>query len=322
MTSQIIFSVRSFMFYQFFKNEIREVSPDALDPSAFTAGYIRVEDLPELNRLLGFDESTVRACQKTDTAFRSGVEVHSSYTYTQLRILNRDTEADDYIALYVRKNLILVVDIRDEDGSTKEKYLSAMNRYPPAKICCEKMLAAFLDSLIAGDYSVLENFADVLSEEEDALQEKEPEKDYNIRLMKIKKLLSRRHTYYAQLLDITEAVSSNDNEIFEESRLIYVDNVSKHISRLREDTADLKNDVEHLQDAYSSMLDIRMNSTMKIFTVLTSIFFPLTIIVGWYGMNFQHMPEFAWKYGYVYVILLSVVTVLVFAVIGKRKKWF
>ena len=61
---------------------------------------------------------------------------------------------------------------------------------------------------------------------------------------------------------------------------------------------------------------------MKILTVITTIFFPLTIIVGWYGMNFQSMPEFAWKYGYVYVIALSVAVVAVLTWIGKKKKWF
>ena len=61
---------------------------------------------------------------------------------------------------------------------------------------------------------------------------------------------------------------------------------------------------------------------MKIFTVITSIFFPLTIIVGWYGMNFESMPEFKWRYGYVYVILLSVATVLALTAFGRRKKWF
>lgn len=84
----------------------------------------------------------------------------------------------------------------------------------------------------------------------------------------------------------------------------------------------LRNTVEHLQDAYSSWLDSQMNRTMKIFTVLTSVFFPLTIIVGWYGMNFTTMPELAWRYGYIYVILLSIVTVVLLAFIGKRKKWF
>ena len=67
---------------------------------------------------------------------------------------------------------------------------------------------------------------------------------------------------------------------------------------------------------------MKLNQTMKLFTVITSIFFPLTIIVGWYGMNFQSMPEFAWKYGYLYVILLSVFVVAAFVLLGKRKKWF
>ena len=61
---------------------------------------------------------------------------------------------------------------------------------------------------------------------------------------------------------------------------------------------------------------------MKRFTVITSIFFPLTLIVGWYGMNFRAMPEFAWKYGYVYVIALSVIVVSVLIFISKKKKWF
>ena len=53
------------------------------------------------------------------------------------------------------------------------------------------------------------------------------------------------------------------------------------------------------------MLDMKMNRNMNYLTVIGTIFFPLTIIVGWYGMNFISMPEFTWKYGYVYVILLS-----------------
>ena len=93
-------------------------------------------------------------------------------------------------------------------------------------------------------------------------------------------------------------------------------------NRVRVDTANLKSTVEHLQDAYSSYLDVKMNNTMKALTVLSTIFFPLTIIVGWYGMNFQYMPEFAWHSGYIYVIALSVVTVVIFALIGKWKKWF
>jgi magnesium transporter len=44
--------------------------------------------------------------------------------------------------------------------------------------------------------------------------------------------------------------------------------------------------------------------------------------VGWYGMNFESMPEFKWRFGYLYVILLSIAVVLSFVLVGKRKKWF
>ena len=134
--------------------------------------------------------------------------------------------------------------------------------------------------------------------------------------------MTKRYSYYSHLLDIAEAVCENSNGIFAETNLNYVDNAAKRLARLREDTAGLKNTVEHLQDAYSSCIDSDTNHTMKVLTVLTSIFSPLTIIVGWYGMNFKYMPELAWKFGYLYVIILSITTVLIFALIGKWKKWF
>ena len=122
-----------------------------------------------------------------------------------------------------------------------------------------------------------------------------------------------------------EAVSTldeNENDILRDGKMLYISNLVRRLERLREDTDSLKNTVEHLQDAYYSYLDTQMNKTMKILTVLTTLFFPLTIIVGWYGMNFAAMPELTWKYGYIYVILLSVVVVLLLWKIGKKKNWF
>ena len=60
---------------------------------------------------------------------------------------------------------------------------------------------------------------------------------------------------------------------------------------------------------------------MKIFTLVTSIFLPLTLIAGWYGMNLQ-MPEFTWKYGYLFVIAVCIIVVAIWAIIFKKKGWF
>lgn len=130
------------------------------------------------------------------------------------------------------------------------------------------------------------------------------------------------HNYYEQLIDITEALEENENNLFDSEDLMYISNIENKIIRLREDVDSLSSTISHLQDAYSSSLDLKLNHTMKVFTVLTSIFFPLTLITGWYGMNFHRMPELAWKYGYVYVIALSVLVVAFLMLVGKKKKWF
>lgn len=128
--------------------------------------------------------------------------------------------------------------------------------------------------------------------------------------------------YYDQILDIAETLEENDNEILDEDRLIYITNLTNKVTRLRDDMNAMSNIADHIQDAYATFLDQKLNSTMKRFTIITTIFFPLTIIVGWYGMNFQNMPELAWKYGYLYVILLSAVAILILSLVGRKNKWF
>ena len=76
-----------------------------------------------------------------------------------------------------------------------------------------------------------------------------------------------------------------------------------------------------VNDAYQAKVDAKQNSNMQFLTVISTVFFPLTLITGWYGMNFRNMPELAWKYGYVAVIIISALLLLAELCIFKRKKW-
>ena len=83
------------------------------------------------------------------------------------------------------------------------------------------------------------------------------------------------------------------------------------------------------KDLTSSLLDIhinamntRMNEVMKVLTVISTIFMPLTFIVGVYGMNFDYMPELRWHYGYFGVLGIMVVIVMGMLYYFKKKKWF
>ena len=309
------------MFYQF-TDTLTECSVDELLPGRLTVGYVKGKQMPELCGQFGFGSSTAEACRSPGTSFRSAVELFDTYTFTELRVIGDVPEEDDCLALCVKNDLMLVVDVVDSDGSTEQKFRAALKRCSPGNVTLEKLICTFFDTLLQTDSRIIEQVGMQLSELEDELLDRDVDRAFNTTLLQIKKRLLRLHNYYEQILDITESLEENENGVLRSERLFYLSNISRRVERLREDADSLKNTVEHLQDAYFAYLDTRLNNIMKVFTVLTSIFFPLTIIVGWYGMNFTTMPELTWKYGYIYVIVLSVLTVLALVLVGKRKKWF
>ncbi len=91
--------------------------------------------------------------------------------------------------------------------------------------------------------------------------------------------------------------------------------------RLLHNVINLRDYVTQVREAYQNQLDISLNKTMKLFTVITTIFLPLTLIVGWYGMNLQ-MPEYSWAFGYPIVVGISLLVIGGCILFFKRKKWF
>lgn len=76
--------------------------------------------------------------------------------------------------------------------------------------------------------------------------------------------------------------------------------------------------ITNVKDSYDSKMDLSMNSTMKILTVVTTIFTPITVLTGWYGMNFENMPELSWEFGYMYIIGLSILSVIICYLLFKK----
>jgi magnesium transporter len=76
-----------------------------------------------------------------------------------------------------------------------------------------------------------------------------------------------------------------------------------------------------MMDIYLSSLSIRLNEVMKVLTIIATIFMPLTFIVGVYGMNFHHMPELSWRWGYPLVWLLMTGVSVGMLAFFRRKKW-
>ena len=76
-----------------------------------------------------------------------------------------------------------------------------------------------------------------------------------------------------------------------------------------------------LREMHQTQVDMHQNQIMKFLTIVTTIFMPLTLIVGWYGMNVK-MPEVGWPYSYPIIILASIAVTIIEILIFKKKKWF
>ncbi len=184
----------------------------------------------------------------------------------------------------------------------------------------EKSLYNFFAELIKEDTNFLETLEEDITETEDALLTGS-KKDCAIDIITYRRELLQLKKYYEQLNTIFEGLVDNENKIISEDRLRYFTILDSRIDRLFSNVLSIREYVSQVREAYQAQIDIEQNNLMRFFTVITSIFLPLTLIAGWYGMNLK-MPEFSWDYGYPFVIGLSLIISIICLIIFKRKKWF
>lgn len=184
----------------------------------------------------------------------------------------------------------------------------------------ERFLYDCLETVIDGDLRLLEEIENRMNRtEEEILQGKI--QAYPAALNDIRGDLLDLRVHYEQLIDLGQELEENENGFFKEENLRYFRLFSERVMRLQDTVSGLREYAAQLRDLVQSQLDVRQNRIMTVLTVITTIFLPLTLIVGWYGMNFKYMPELEWRYSYPAVIVLSIVIVIICLLWFKKKKW-
>ena len=151
---------------------------------------------------------------------------------------------------------------------------------------------------------------------------KDSKKDYLNKIIKFRKQLLNLKHYYNQLQVIFDGFLENENKFFDDEALRKLNIIHNRIDRLQLGVLNLRDYVTQMREAYQSQIDIEQNNLMKIFTLITAIFLPLTLMVGWYGMNFKYMPELNSLYGYPIFIAGSIIVSIVLLIYFKKKHWF
>jgi len=184
----------------------------------------------------------------------------------------------------------------------------------------ERFIYDFLEYLVEDDLSELEKIEGRL----DLLETEIMKEAMTVLLQKVNdirwQLLTLR-MYYAQLVDLSQELNENENEFFDEESLRYFDMFRDRVSRLQDYVTTLRDYSTQVRDLYQSQLSAKQNTIMTILTVVTVIFTPLTLITGWYGMNFRYMPELESPYSYPIVFLVCLAIAVGCLIYFKKKKW-
>ena len=184
----------------------------------------------------------------------------------------------------------------------------------------ERFLYDLLETIIAQDLSLLEATEKRISAIEEAILRGEVEA-YPQELNDIRGDLLDLRVHYEQLIDLGQELEENENGFFREDNLRYFHLFTNRVMRLQDMVTGQREYVVQLRDLSQVQMDVKQNRIMTLLTVITSIFLPLTLIAGWYGMNFKYMPELNWKLGYPAVIVVSIAIVVVCIRWFKKKKW-
>ena len=124
-----------------------------------------------------------------------------------------------------------------------------------------------------------------------------------------------------QIIDMTQELEENENGFFSEENLRYIHLFMNLMARRHDSAISLRDYTMQVRDLHNAQLEVRQNRIMTLLTVVTTIFMPLTLIAGWYGMNFRYMPELEWRAGYPAVIAVSVAVVIFCLILFKKNKW-
>jgi magnesium transporter len=162
--------------------------------------------------------------------------------------------------------------------------------------------------------------AEISNKIEERLQEHEDKLILNDIENQKRKLIQLR-TISRPLRDITEQLNGSETQLIDKDNLRYFKSLDNHCKNLVSEIDSQIQILDGLANFYYAAQGQRMNEIMKVLTIVSAIFIPLTFIVGIYGMNFEHMPELKMKYGYATVLIVMAISAILMFLYFVKKGW-
>jgi magnesium transporter len=311
------------------EKEITDIDSCALykDQSSVTwinvIGLHQVEVLEKLNACFGLHPLVLEDILNTEQ--RPKLEDFGGYVYIVLKTLflngGRGEEVGkDQVSLILGPNFVL--SFQEKEGSLfnpiNDRIRSGKGRL--RKMGPDYLIHAILDTIVDQYFIVLEKLGERIEDlEEELMDRPRPATLQAMHQLKREMIFLRKAVW--PLREVISGLERGESPLIQQSTGIYLRDIYDHTIQVIDTIETYRDMLSGMLDIYLSSMSNRLNEIMKVLTIISTIFIPLTFIVGWYGMNFKHMPELEWPWSYPMVIMVMLIIVLVMLFYFRKKKW-
>jgi magnesium transporter len=255
---------------------------------------------------------------------RPKLEEGEDYLYLVLNMLDYNEETQELVSEQVSLlfNAQYLISFQEKEGDVfnpiRQRLEQSKGRI--RKNAADYLAYSLLDVIVDRFYIILEQLGNKIESLEEQIM-KNPSMDLlqEINHLKREFIFLRKNIF--PLREVLNALQRNDLPIISENTRFYVKDVYDHTIQIMDSIDTYREMLSSILDIYMSSVSNRLNNVMKTLTIIATIFIPLTFLVGVYGMNFQHMPELQWKYGYFLIWGIMIATAGLLLLYFRRKGW-
>jgi len=285
-------------------------------------GLHQVEVLERLGEYYGLHPLVLEDVLNTDQ--RPKTEDYGEYLYIVLKALelsNKSNEIEtEQISLILGPNFVFSFQEREGDTFDPIRDRIRNNKGRIRKMGADYLAYALLDSIVDNYFIILEKLGEKIEFlEEKLISNPTPDTLQTIHHLKREMIFLRKAVW--PLREVVNSLERGESSLVKESTRVYLRDVYDHTIQVIDTIETYRDMVSGMLDIYLSSVSNRLNSVMKVLTIIATIFMPLTFLAGIYGMNFKFMPELEWRWSYPLFWLIMAGIGISMLIYFKKRKW-
>jgi len=258
------------------------------------------------------------------TGQRPKLEEYDGYLFLVLRMLRwneqKEEVEDEQISVILGAGWVLSLQERPGDvfEPLRERLRTGRGRVRSSG--AGYLAYALIDSIVDQYFAVLERLGDLVEEVGEGIaSDPKPQAAEAIRRLKRELLFVRKSVW--PLREVLNVLQRDDSPLFASATRVFLRDAYDHVIQVIDTVETYRDMISGQLDVYMSSVSNRMNEVMKVLTMIATIFIPLSFFAGVYGMNFLHMPELQWRYGYYGILSVMGAVAVGMVFYFRRKGW-